>query len=94
MKLSSAALRNNNIHQPTIHAVTKHATQPDNDEVLVVVLPSCCEVFIVNFGDGIIEPIHDAIGSASAKHSTEYRTIIILSVINPGHIVIAVPTKK
>jgi hypothetical protein len=46
-----------------IHDVIKHAIQPDNDDDFVIL------------GDGIDEPIHDAIGSANAKHSTEYRAI-------------------
>jgi len=82
---------NTNIHQPTTSAVPKHARQPDNDEVRVPPFRSVETVY--NLGDGIVDPIHDAMGSASARHSTEYRAIRMSSVTNP-ETVIAVPIKK
>ncbi|VEU39690.1 unnamed protein product [Pseudo-nitzschia multistriata] len=81
----------NSIPQPITSAVPKHARQPATDEVRV---PPFWSVSIVyNLGERIEDPIHDAIGSASARHSTAYRAIRMSLVTNPD-IVIAVPIRK
>ena len=66
------------IINPTNDAETKHPKHPD------------AEAPLVSFVDGTEDPIHDATGSATAKHSTAYLATSMSTV----RTVTAVPKRK